>query len=110
VLDSVNAVRLSEMVERDFGPVDILVNNAGVTQVLPFALIEEADWDHVMDVNVKGLFMITQAFIRPMIRRRHGAVVNLRSLAGMRMLEVPVHYATAKSAVVVSCYTNYFAS
>jgi 3-oxoacyl-[acyl-carrier protein] reductase len=80
--------------------VDILINNAGITQVMPFALIEEEDWDRVMDVNVKGMFLVTKAFVRPMIRRKQGAIVNLGSLAGMRVLEVPVHYATAKSAVI----------
>ena len=67
---------------------------------MPFALLEEEDWDRMMDVNVKGMFLVTKAFVRGMIRRKQGAVVNLGSLAGMRMLEVPVHYATAKSAVV----------
>jgi NAD(P)-dependent dehydrogenase (short-subunit alcohol dehydrogenase family) len=80
--------------------VDILVNNAGVTQIMPFALIEEADWDQIMDVNVKGMFLVTKAFVRAMIRRKKGSIVNLGSLAGARVLEVPVHYATAKSAVV----------
>jgi 3-oxoacyl-[acyl-carrier protein] reductase len=100
VLDGAGAVRLAETIEREFGAVDILVNNAGVTQVMPFALIEEEDWDRIMDVNVKGMFLVTKAFVRGMIRRKAGAIVNLGSLAGMRVLEVPVHYATAKSAVV----------
>ena len=94
------AGELAERIENELGPVDILVNNAGVTQIMPFALLEEADWDMVMDVNVKGMFLVTKAFARGMIRRRRGAIVNLGSLAGARMLEVPVHYATAKSAVV----------
>ncbi len=100
VLDAAAAAALAETIESDLGPVDILVNNAGITQILPFALIEEEDWDQMMDVNVKGMFIVTKAFIRSMIRRRRGAVVNLGSLAGMRVLEVPVHYATSKSAVV----------
>jgi 3-oxoacyl-[acyl-carrier protein] reductase len=100
VLDKAGSVNVADQVERDLGPVDILVNNAGITQVMPFALIEEEDWDRMMDVNVKGMFLITKAFVRGMIRRKKGAVVNLGSLAGMRVLEVPVHYATAKSAVV----------
>ncbi|MCX5670002.1 MAG: SDR family oxidoreductase [Planctomycetota bacterium] len=100
VLDGAAAAALAERVDRELGPVDILVNNAGVTQVLPLALIEEADWDRVMDVNVKGTFLVTKAFVRGMIRRRRGAVVNMGSLAGMRVLDVPVHYATAKSAIV----------
>jgi 3-oxoacyl-[acyl-carrier protein] reductase len=100
VLDGPAASALAERIERDVGPVDILVNNAGVAQIMPFALIEEQDWDLVMDVNVKGMFLVTKAFIRGMIRRRRGAVVNMSSLAGLRVLDVPVHYATAKSAVV----------
>ncbi len=100
VLDTAGVGRLAEQVERELGPVDILINNAGVTQVMPFALIEEEDWDRMMDVNVKGMFLVTKAFVRAMIRRKTGAIVNLGSLAGVRLLEVPVHYATAKSAVV----------
>ncbi len=100
VLDAPACGRLAQTIEQDFGPVDVLVNNAGFAQVLPFAMIEEADWDRMLDVNVKGMFLVTKAFLRGMIRRKRGSIVNLGSLAGMRMLEVPVHYATAKSAVV----------
>jgi 3-oxoacyl-[acyl-carrier protein] reductase len=100
LLDAAGVGRLAERIEQELGPVDILVNNAGVTQIMPFALIEEADWDQMMDVNVKGMFLVTKAFVRAMIRRKNGAIVNLGSLAGARVLEVPVHYATAKSAVV----------
>jgi NAD(P)-dependent dehydrogenase (short-subunit alcohol dehydrogenase family) len=100
VLNGAEAQQLAGAIEQDLGPVDILVNNAGLTQVMPFALIEEEDWDRIMNVNVKGMFLVTKAFVRPMIRRKQGAIVNLGSLAGMRVLEVPVHYATAKSAVM----------
>ena len=100
VLDKHAAAAIAEQAAQELGPVDILVNNAGITHVMPFALLEEEDWDRVMDVNVKGMFLVTKAFVRGMIRRKRGAVVNLGSLAGMRVLEVPVHYATAKSAVV----------
>jgi len=100
VLDGEACTQLARTVEDQLGPVDVLVNNAGAAQVLPFAMIEEKDWDLMMDVNVKGMFLVTKAFARGMIRRKSGSIVNLGSLAGMRMLEVPVHYATAKSAVV----------
>jgi NAD(P)-dependent dehydrogenase (short-subunit alcohol dehydrogenase family) len=100
VLDAKAAGILAQTIEREIGPVDILVNNAGIAQIMPFAMIEEEDWDRVMEVNVKGLFLVTKAFARGMIRRKSGSIVNVGSLAGMRMLEVPVHYATAKSAVV----------
>lgn len=102
-LDVVNGKACSELaqrIEEEFGLVDILVNNAGVAQVMPFAMIEEKDWDLIMDVNVKGMFLVTKAFARGMIRRKVGNIINIGSLAGMRMLEAPVHYATAKSAVV----------
>jgi 3-oxoacyl-[acyl-carrier protein] reductase len=100
VLDSQASARLAKTIEEEFGPVDILVNNAGFAQVLPFAMIEEDDWDRMLDVNVKGMFLVTKALARGMIRRKRGSIVNIGSLAGVRMLEVPVHYATAKSAVV----------
>lgn len=81
------------------GDIDVLVNNAGRTQVMPFALIEETDWDAIMAANLKTLYLVTQEAIRGMIRRRKGVIVNIGSLAGHRLLEVPVHYATAKAAV-----------
>jgi 3-oxoacyl-[acyl-carrier protein] reductase len=100
VLDAKACQGLAQTIEQEMGRVDVLVNNAGVSQVMPFAMIEEQDWDMVMDVNVKGMFLVTKAFVRGMIRRKAGSIVNVGSLAGMRVLEVPVHYATAKSAVV----------
>ena len=100
VLDGKAAAKLAETIEQQLGPVDILVNSAGTTHVMPFALIEEKDWDLVMDVNVKGMFLVTKAFVRGMIRRKAGNIINIGSLRGTRMLDVPVHYAAAKSAVV----------
>ena len=100
ILDAKACQALAATIEGEMGPVDVLVNNAGVTQVMPFAMIEEKDWDQVMDVNVKGMFLTTKAFARGMIRRKGGNIINMGSLAGMRVLEVPVHYAAAKSAVV----------
>jgi NAD(P)-dependent dehydrogenase (short-subunit alcohol dehydrogenase family) len=99
VTNSAASVKLAQQIESEIAPVDILVNNAGIAQVMPFAMIEEKDWDAIMDINVKGMFLVTKAFVRGMIRRKSGSIINIGSLAGMRMLEVPVHYATAKSAV-----------
>jgi len=86
-------------VEEELGPVDVLVNNLGMTQVMPFALIEEEDWDQVVQVNLKSLFLSTRAVVRGMIRRKTGSIINLGSIAGHRILEVPVHYACAKAGV-----------
>ena len=87
-------------VEQELGQVDALVNNLGVTQVMPFALIEEQDWDEMVRVNLKSMFLFVKAAARGMIRRRAGAIINLSSIAGQRLLEVPVHYATAKAGVL----------
>jgi NAD(P)-dependent dehydrogenase (short-subunit alcohol dehydrogenase family) len=89
---------VKEVLER-FGSVDVLVNNAGLTQVMPFALIEEEDWDQILTANLKTMFLVTKEIIRSMISHKRGVVINIGSLAGHRLLEVPVHYATAKAGV-----------
>jgi NAD(P)-dependent dehydrogenase (short-subunit alcohol dehydrogenase family) len=81
------------------GGIDALVNNAGLTQVMPFALIEERDWDEILAANLKTMFLVTREAAREMVARKSGVIVNIGSLAGHRMLEVPVHYATAKAGV-----------
>jgi NAD(P)-dependent dehydrogenase (short-subunit alcohol dehydrogenase family) len=86
-------------VEEVFGRVDVLVNNLGAAQVMPFALIEESDWDEMMRVNLKSMFLFSKALARGMVRRRAGVILNIGSLGGQRLLEVPVHYAAAKAGV-----------
>lgn len=82
-----------------WGGVDVLVNNAGITQILPIALLEEADWDAVMDVNVKGSYLFSRAVLKSMIRAKSGSILNIGSFASERIIEAPVHYAAAKSAL-----------
>ncbi|MDB4964257.1 MAG: 3-oxoacyl-[acyl-carrier protein] reductase [Myxococcales bacterium] len=82
-----------------WGGVDVLVNNAGITQILPIALLEEADFDAVMAVNVKGPYLMSRAVLRSMIRARGGHILNIGSFASERVIEAPVHYAAAKSAL-----------
>ncbi len=82
-----------------WGGIDILVNNAGITQILPIALLEEADFDAVMAVNVKGPYLMSRAVLRSMIRARAGHILNIGSFASERVIEAPVHYAAAKSAL-----------
>lgn len=99
VLDAGALQGLAKTLEQEAGQIDILVNNAGVGQVVPLALMEEADWDKVMSVNVKGAFLTTRAVMRGMIRRRRGRILNVSSLAGVKMMEAPVHYSSAKAAL-----------
>jgi NAD(P)-dependent dehydrogenase (short-subunit alcohol dehydrogenase family) len=82
-----------------WGGIDVLVNNAGITQILPIALLEEADWDEVMDVNVKGAYLYARGVLRSMIRAKAGHILNIGSFASERVIEAPVHYAAAKSAL-----------
>ena len=99
VLNESDLNRVAAEVEKSWGGIDILVNNAGISQPLPIALMEESDWDSVMDVNVKGQFLATRAILRGMIRRRSGTILNIGSLAGIRLIEAPVHYSASKAAV-----------
>jgi 3-oxoacyl-[acyl-carrier protein] reductase len=99
VLDKPGLGELAAMLDRAHGKIDILVNNAGFGQVVPLALMEEADWDAMLDTHVKGAFLATQAVLRTMVREKYGRVVNVGSLAGIKMMQAPVHYATAKAAL-----------
>jgi NAD(P)-dependent dehydrogenase (short-subunit alcohol dehydrogenase family) len=82
-----------------WGGIDVLVNNAGINQILPIALLEEADFDAMMAVNVKGPYLMSRAVLRSMIRARGGHILNIGSFASERVIEAPVHYAAAKSAL-----------
>lgn len=99
VLDRPGLVELAKMLDQRHGKIDILVNNAGFGQVVPLALMEETDWDQMIDTHVKGAFLATQAVLRAMVRERYGRVINIGSLAGVKMMQAPVHYATAKAAL-----------
>ena len=79
--------------------IDILVNNAAVSQVLPLAMVEEEDLDMILDINVKGMFFLTKNAVKSMIRKNKGVIINIGSIAGQRLLEVPVTYAMTKSSV-----------
>lgn len=100
VTDKAAVVKMVKDLEKEAGrPVSILVNNAGHGQVVPVALMEEEDWDRMMDTHVKGAFLAAQACLRGMVREKHGRIVNVSSLAGVKMMQAPVHYSAAKAAL-----------
>jgi 3-oxoacyl-[acyl-carrier protein] reductase len=99
VLDKPGLTALAKSLDATHGKIDILVNNAGFGQVVPLALMEESDWDDMLDTHVKGAFLTTQAVLRIMVRQKYGRIVNVGSLAGVKMMQAPVHYATAKAAL-----------
>ncbi|MBI5534887.1 MAG: SDR family oxidoreductase [Deltaproteobacteria bacterium] len=91
--------RMVKDVLAKLGQIDVLVNNAGRTQVMPLPLIEAEDWDEILGANLKSMFLVTREVVRGMIARKKGIIINMGSLAGHRLLEVPVHYAAAKAGV-----------
>jgi NAD(P)-dependent dehydrogenase (short-subunit alcohol dehydrogenase family) len=84
----------------ELGAPNILVNNAGVFPRVEFLAMTESDWDHVLDVNLKGSFLCAQAAARRMVEAgRGGAIVNLASVA-MRGAPLGVHYSASKAGVM----------
>jgi len=73
---------LIERTRKSLGPVDILVNNAGVGIFGPVQALREADWDAVLDTNLKAVFLVSKEVAPDMIRRRTGQIINISSLAG----------------------------
>ncbi len=101
-LDIRNVKDITEKINslvKETGDFDILVNNASVSHILPLSMIEEEDADFVFDVNIKGTLFLTKAVVRGMIRQKKGVVVNIGSIAGHRMLDVPVTYAMSKASI-----------
>jgi len=86
-------------VEKELGPVDILVNNAGLALHQNIEEIREADWDEVLAVNLKSAFLVTQAVLPSMRRRRWGRIINISSGASQTGGVVGVHYTASKAGI-----------
>jgi len=99
VADAASVNQIIGDLDAQWGGVDVLVNAAGLAQVLPVALLEEADWDRVMDVNVKGAWLFSRAVLKKMIKAKRGHILNVGTFASERIIEAPVHFAAAKSAL-----------
>ena len=83
-----------------FGKVDILVNNAGITRDGLLLRMDEKDWDAVIEVNLKGTFNCTKAFLREMLKRRSGRIVNVSSVIGFIGNAGQSNYAASKAGIV----------
>ena len=81
--------------------VDIFVNNAGTITMRQVIDLSEDEWDLVMDVNAKGVFLCTRAILPHMLERKTGAIVNIASQAGKRGYKLFAHYCASKAAVIV---------
>src|SRR6201992_2688579 len=92
--------KLSEQILTEFSRVDILVNNAGLTRDGLSMRMSEADWDVVVDTNLKGAFNFIQAVERPMIRQREGRIINIASVAGLMGNPGQANYAASKAGLL----------
>jgi len=88
-------------VESDFGRIDLLVNSAGVAGGGPVHLIEDEEWDRVMDVNLKGTLYACQAVLPGMLARESGSIVNIASVEGIEGFEGGSVYNASKGAVIL---------
>jgi NAD(P)-dependent dehydrogenase (short-subunit alcohol dehydrogenase family) len=82
---------------KKFGQLDILVNNAGVYPFQPFLEMKESDWDRVIDINLKSVFLCTQAAIKEM--KEGGKIINISSIASLIGFEGLVHYCASKGGL-----------
>ncbi|HLB36302.1 MAG TPA: 3-oxoacyl-[acyl-carrier-protein] reductase [Gemmatimonadales bacterium] len=87
-------------VEKDLGPVDILVNNAGFTKDGLLVRMGEADWDSVLDTNLKGAFNTMRLVGRTMIKRRWGRIINITSVIGLTGNRGQANYAASKAGLI----------
>jgi len=99
VSQSAQVTAMVERIERELGPVNILVNNAGIARRQKIEDITEADWDEIIDVNLKSAFLVTQAVLPKMRERRWGRIINLSSVAAQLGGIVGPHYASSKAGL-----------
>ena len=101
VTDYASVRRAVAVAEARLGPIDILVNNAGIAISKPLLEHDEADWDRVLDTNLKGAWLMSREIASLWIGvRRHGRIVNIASLLGLRTIRNVPSYAAAKAGLV----------
>ena len=89
-----------EQILKETGRVDILVNNAGITKDGLLMRMSEADWDAVLDINLKGTFLFTKAFSRAFVKQRSGRIINIASVIGLIGNAGQCNYAASKAGVI----------
>ena len=100
VSDPAGITAVSKRILEDFEKVDILVNNAGVTRDGLSMRMSEADWDVVVDTNLKGAFFFMQAFQRGMLRQRRGRIINISSVSGLTGNAGQSNYSASKAGLI----------
>lgn len=91
---------LAEAVVKDFGSIDVLVNNAGITRDNLLMRMSEADWDAVINVNLKSVFNMTKAVQRVMLKQRSGSIINMSSVVGIEGNAGQSNYSSSKAGLI----------
>ena len=94
------AQELAKEILKEFGGIDVLVNNAGITKDNLLMRISEDDFDKVIEVNLKSVFNMTKAVIRPMMKQRSGSIINMSSVVGLKGNAGQSNYAASKSGIL----------
>ncbi|AAD36790.1 short-chain dehydrogenase [Thermotoga maritima MSB8] len=103
VLNVTDRDQIKEVVEKvvqKYGRIDVLVNNAGITRDALLVRMKEEDWDAVINVNLKGVFNVTQMVVPYMIKQRNGSIVNVSSVVGIYGNPGQTNYAASKAGVI----------
>lgn len=100
VADSAGVQAAAEKILAEAGRVDILVNNAGVTRDGLLMRMSDADWDTVLNTNLKGAFLVTKAFSRAMLKQRAGRIINIASVIGLIGNAGQCNYAASKAGLI----------
>ena len=93
------AQKLAADVLEEFGSIDVLVNNAGITKDGLLMRMSEDDFDSVMDINMKSVFNMTKAVLRPMLKQRKGSIINMSSVVGVKGNAGQSNYSASKAAI-----------
>ena len=94
------AQELAALVLEEFGSIDVLVNNAGITKDNLLMRISEDDFDKVIEINLKSVFNLTKAVIRPMMKQRAGSIINMSSVVGLKGNAGQANYAASKAGII----------
>ena len=100
VSDAAQVSGAAERILAEAGRVDVLVNNAGVTRDGLLMRMSEADWDAVLGTNLRGAFVFTKAFTRPLLRQRSGRIINIASVIGLMGNAGQCNYAASKAGLI----------